>query len=162
MGQWTAKCWLGSSSGYQQLTVQSNIFHGATEQLKQVYGTEQIIDLHEVRGSNNTNSSSSSSIKLPGFKTIIAGGLILAAISAFGGKSDKNPAPVVESQVPQAEAVYEKQVAAPAVTYQAQPTYTFEKKVTPVESYQPAQMDNFLSEDYSNDTHNNLGQAWDK
>ena len=72
MGQWTAKCWLGSSSGYQQLTVKSNTWTGAKEQLERIYGAEQIINLEEVRGSNNTNSSSSSyDIPLPSFGTIV-------------------------------------------------------------------------------------------
>ena len=72
MGQWTAKCWLGSSSGYQQLTVKSNTWTGAKEQLERIYGAEQIINLEEVRGSNNTNSSSSGGdFYLPSFGTIV-------------------------------------------------------------------------------------------
>ena len=72
MGQWTAKCWLGSSSGYQQLTVKSNTWTGAKEQLERIYGAEQIINLEEVRESGNTNSSSSSGdIPLPSFGTIV-------------------------------------------------------------------------------------------
>ena len=72
MGQQTAKCWLGSSSGYQQLTVKSNTWTGAKEQLERIYGAEQIINLEEVRGSNNTNSSSSDGeFYLPSFGTIV-------------------------------------------------------------------------------------------
>jgi hypothetical protein len=55
MARWTAKCWLGSASGYQDLEVQSNTAHGAKEQLQRIYGAEQIINLRQV----NEGSSSS-------------------------------------------------------------------------------------------------------
>jgi len=61
MATYRAKCWLGSSSGYQNLEVQSNTMIGAKEQLKRIYGAEQIINLHEVRGNNSSSSSSESS-----------------------------------------------------------------------------------------------------
>jgi hypothetical protein len=60
MATWRAKCWLGSSSGYQDLEVQSNTLNGAKEQLKRIYGAEQISNLREVRGSSNSSSSESS------------------------------------------------------------------------------------------------------
>ena len=56
MGRWRAKCWLGSSSGYQELEVQSNTFQGAEQQLKRIYGAEQIINLREVRGESTSGS----------------------------------------------------------------------------------------------------------
>jgi hypothetical protein len=51
MARWTAKCWLGSASGYQDIEVSANTINGAHEQLKNIYGAEQIINLREVRGS---------------------------------------------------------------------------------------------------------------
>ena len=59
MATYRAKCWLGSSSGYQDLEVQSNTWNGAKEQLERIYGAEQIVNLHEVRGGNNASSGSS-------------------------------------------------------------------------------------------------------
>lgn len=58
MATWTAKCWLGSANGYQDLTVQSNTHHGAKEQLERIYGAEQIINLREVRQGSSSGSSS--------------------------------------------------------------------------------------------------------
>ena len=48
MATWQAKCWLGSASGYQTLQVQSNTFAGAQQQLRRIYGAEQIINLRQV------------------------------------------------------------------------------------------------------------------
>ena len=56
MATWRAKCWLGSSSGYQELEVQSNTFQGAEQQLKRIYGAEQIINLRQVRGESTSSS----------------------------------------------------------------------------------------------------------
>lgn len=58
MATWRAKCWLGSASGYQELEVQSNTAYGAKEQFERIYGAEQIINLHEVRGSSGSSSIS--------------------------------------------------------------------------------------------------------
>jgi hypothetical protein len=68
---WRAKCWLGSSSGYQELEVQSNTLNGAKEQFERIYGAEQIINLREVRSSGNSSSSDSGDV---------GGYLILGAI----------------------------------------------------------------------------------
>jgi hypothetical protein len=57
MATWRAKCWLGSSSGYQELEVQSNTHYGAKEQFQRIYGAEQIINLREVRGESNSSGS---------------------------------------------------------------------------------------------------------
>ena len=51
MARWTAKCWLGSASGYQDIEVSANTINGAHEQLKNIYGAEQIINLREIRNS---------------------------------------------------------------------------------------------------------------
>jgi hypothetical protein len=71
MATWRAKCWLGSSSGYQELEVQSNTLNGAKEQFERIYGAEQIINLREVRSSGNSSSSDSGDV---------GGYLILGAI----------------------------------------------------------------------------------
>lgn len=58
MATWKAKCYLGSANGYQELTVQSNTFHGAKEQLERIYGATQVINLREIRqGSNDSGSN---------------------------------------------------------------------------------------------------------
>lgn len=67
MATWRAKCWLGSSSGYQDLEVQSNTAYGAKEQFQRIYGAEQIINLHEVR-----NSSVDSTISAGGSLALVA------------------------------------------------------------------------------------------
>jgi hypothetical protein len=51
MARWTAKCWLGSASGYQDIEVSANTINGAKEQLQNIYGAEQIINLREIRDS---------------------------------------------------------------------------------------------------------------
>ena len=53
MATYRAKCWLGSNSGYQELEVQANTITGANEQFKRIYGAEQIINCHEVRGDSS-------------------------------------------------------------------------------------------------------------
>jgi hypothetical protein len=69
MATYRAKCWLGSSSGYQELEVQSNTRNGAYEQFERIYGAEQIINLREV---NSGNSSSNSDLNIGGSFTLIA------------------------------------------------------------------------------------------
>ena len=61
MAIYRAKCWLGSSSGYQTLEVKSNTLSGAKEQFQRIYGAQQVINLHQVRESNNSSSSVESS-----------------------------------------------------------------------------------------------------
>lgn len=48
MPTYRAKCWLGSSSGYQELEVKSNTPTGAKEQFERIYGAEEIVNLSEV------------------------------------------------------------------------------------------------------------------
>lgn len=62
MARWRAKCWLGSSAGYQDLEVAANTLNGAKEQLQRIYGAEQIINLHQVRESSSSSSGGSSEI----------------------------------------------------------------------------------------------------
>lgn len=61
MARFRAKCWLGSSSGYQDLEVSANTKNGANEQLRDIYGAQQIINLHEVREGSSGGSSTGSS-----------------------------------------------------------------------------------------------------
>ena len=77
MATWRAKCWLGSSSGYQELEVQSNTLNGAKEQFKRIYGAEQIINLREVR--SRDSSSSGSGVDFSG-----AGGIGLIGLLIVG------------------------------------------------------------------------------
>ena len=56
MATYRAKCWLGSSSGYQELEVQSNTVYGAKEQFQRIYGAEQVINIREVRGESSSGS----------------------------------------------------------------------------------------------------------
>ena len=58
MATWRAKCWLGSSSGYQELEVQSNTLNGAKEQFGRIYGAEQIINLRQVSSGGNFSFNS--------------------------------------------------------------------------------------------------------
>ena len=61
MSRWTAKCWLGSSVGYQDCEVNANTVVGAEEQLKRIYGAEQIINLHQIDNDGLFSSSKSDS-----------------------------------------------------------------------------------------------------
>ena len=77
MARWTAKCWLGSANGYQDLEVQSNTSHGAREQFKRIYGAEQVINLRQV------NESSSSSGGSDGMVALGAIGLFIYLVVTF-------------------------------------------------------------------------------
>lgn len=59
--RWTAKCWMGSNSGYVDIEVSAGTITGARDQLKNIYGAEQIINLREVRGGNSSGISTPSS-----------------------------------------------------------------------------------------------------
>jgi hypothetical protein len=73
--RWTAKCWMGSNSGYVDLQVSASTFAGAREQLERIYGAEQIINLHEIR--SNSSSSSSDSGGILGLAVLIGAGYLL-------------------------------------------------------------------------------------
>jgi len=55
MARWTAKCWLGSDSGYQDCEVSANTLPGAKQQLQRIYGADpnKIINLREIRDNSN-------------------------------------------------------------------------------------------------------------
>ena len=75
MATYRAKCWLGSNSGYQELEVQANTITGANEQFKRIYGAEQIINCHEVRGDSSSSSSGLDLDSTTGL-VILGGGLL--------------------------------------------------------------------------------------
>jgi hypothetical protein len=72
--RWTAKCWMGSSSGFVDIEVSASTINGAKEQLQRVYGAEQITNLREVR---NNSTSGSSGLDIDGTLGMV--GLIAAA-----------------------------------------------------------------------------------
>jgi len=64
MATWQAKCWLGQQNGYQTLEVQASSFAGAEQQLRRIYGAEQVMNLRQVdstgsRGQGLISSASS-------------------------------------------------------------------------------------------------------
>lgn len=93
MARWTAKCWLGSASGYQDIEVSANTINGAKEQLQNIYGAEQIINLRQV---SNSGSSSGGGIELGsggwtfiailfGIGAIVAYWYIIIPVAVLGG-----------------------------------------------------------------------------
>jgi hypothetical protein len=71
MATYRAKCWLGSSSGYQELEVQSNTLYGAKEQFERIYGAEQVINLRKVSSGNKPSSDSGGFLGLCSFLVVI-------------------------------------------------------------------------------------------
>lgn len=45
MTAWTARCWMGTSSGYQNIVVYASTRNGAYDQLEKIYRAQQIINL---------------------------------------------------------------------------------------------------------------------
>lgn len=76
MATYRAKCWLGSSSGYQDLEVKANTVNGAKEQFERIYGAEQVINLSEVRD-GGSSSGGGSGVSIGGTAGLIS--LIAAA-----------------------------------------------------------------------------------
>jgi hypothetical protein len=74
--RWIASCWMGSASGYVDIEVNAATSNGAIEQLKNVYGAEQIRNLRQVRTGGDSGSS------LPSGSSIWIAG-ILGAGAAF-------------------------------------------------------------------------------
>ena len=62
MAIFRAKCWLGSSSGYQDLEVKANTVNGAKQQFERIYGAEQVVNLREVTGGSGSGSGDGLSI----------------------------------------------------------------------------------------------------
>ena len=71
MATWTAKCWLGSEGGYQNLEVQSETLNGAYQQFENIYGVTDPINVQEVRGGGSYSGGSSG---LGGLAVLAIGG----------------------------------------------------------------------------------------
>lgn len=56
MATWQGEAWLGSASGRQKVTVESNTFQGAKEQIERIYGATDVWNLREVRSESNSSS----------------------------------------------------------------------------------------------------------
>ena len=80
MATYRAKCWLGSSAGYQELEVESNTINGAYQQFERVYGAEQIINYREVNSSGSSSGGSSGSVE-GAFGLAIIVGVIWALVT---------------------------------------------------------------------------------
>tara|TARA_X000000368_G_C22842978_1_gene628530 strand:+ start:35 stop:361 length:327 start_codon:yes stop_codon:yes gene_type:complete len=48
MATWSAKCYLGTKGGYQNLQVDAATFNGAAQQFERVYGSQQTINIRRV------------------------------------------------------------------------------------------------------------------
>jgi hypothetical protein len=89
MARWTAKCWLGSQSGYQDCEVSSNTVAGAQDQLKRIYGAEQIVNLRQVgngglfSGGSSSGGSLSALLSLAALFVIISYWQIILPIAAI-------------------------------------------------------------------------------
>lgn len=57
MATWRAECWLGSNAGRQTLEVEAETSNGAIEQLKRVYGAENISNVRKVSTASGNSSS---------------------------------------------------------------------------------------------------------
>tara|TARA_B100001059_G_scaffold175783_1_gene176160 strand:- start:236 stop:541 length:306 start_codon:yes stop_codon:yes gene_type:complete len=75
MATWTGEAWLGSASGRQKVSVQSNTFHGAKEQIQQIYGTDNVHNLRE------ENDNEGGGFELGGGATVWIGGIILFIVA---------------------------------------------------------------------------------
>jgi hypothetical protein len=75
MATWTGEAWLGSASGRQKVSVQSNTFHGAKEQIQQIYGTDNVHNLRE------ENDNEGGGFELGGGSIVWFGGIILFIVA---------------------------------------------------------------------------------
>jgi len=57
ISRWTASCWMGSATGRIDIEVNAATSNGAIQQLKNVYGAEQIRNLRRVRTEVSGGSS---------------------------------------------------------------------------------------------------------
>lgn len=72
---WTAKCWLGSESGYVDLTTQAGTSNGARAQFENIYGAEQVVNLREVSKSSGGGGTDLGDIG--GYAALFAGLFVL-------------------------------------------------------------------------------------
>jgi len=102
MATWTGEAWLGSASGRQTVSVQSNTFHGAKEQIEQIYGATDVWNLREEP--NNRSSSSSSGASLSDlFGLIVIGTIGMGVLSFFGGGDSDTYEPDTTTQPEQVQ-----------------------------------------------------------
>ena len=83
IAQWTAKVYLGADNGIQPITVNSNTYHGARDQIKAIYNVEDndVMDLSttgHVYGSSTTTSTGSL------FLMVILAGVAVFALNVTG------------------------------------------------------------------------------
>ncbi len=71
--RWTAKCWMGTQSGYVDIEVGASSMNGAKEQLQTIYGAQQIVNLREIR------SGGGSSVSMPSGGSVWFVGLLGSA-----------------------------------------------------------------------------------
>jgi len=81
--RWTAKCWMGSSSGYVDIEVNASSINGAKEQLERVYGAEQIVNLREIRSSGSGFGSGMDMDGTVAFLLVVVGLIILVSFWPF-------------------------------------------------------------------------------
>ena len=79
MARWKAKCWLGSKNGFVNLEVESATFAGAREQMENIYGAEQVINLRQI---SSSNSSDDFSINIKGYLSLIKLSLFFGLLGA--------------------------------------------------------------------------------
>ena len=149
MATWTAKCWLGSSSGYQELQVQSNTWHGAKEQLERIYGAEQIINLRELPSNSQSSFSGSGSSGI-GLGGVIFLAAIVALVSIFGGEG--NDTYEVKPEVQRESAVGRPLNQQDAHTYRSESNSP---------SVAPRQEQFFMKHGIQEEAVDDLGQDWD-
>lgn len=74
MATWQGEAWLGQASGRQTVTVKSNTWNGAKEQIARIYGTEaanNCWNIREVRDNNSSSSESSDFVTALGWALIV-------------------------------------------------------------------------------------------
>ena len=71
MATWTGEAWLGSESGRQKVSVQSNTFHGAKQQIEQIYGATDVWNLRE------ENDNGGGGFDLGGNSSMWIGGIVI-------------------------------------------------------------------------------------
>jgi len=69
MAQWTARCYLGTKEGYQNLTANASTIQGAKDQFERVYGSQQTINIR--RSDDNFYSGGSSMGAIEGISALL-------------------------------------------------------------------------------------------
>ena len=77
MATWKGEAWLGSESGRQTVTVKSNTWQGAKQQIAQIYGEEAANNCWNIREVRDESDSSGSNIGVGSSFALIA---VLVAI----------------------------------------------------------------------------------